>query len=104
MCDEKTPGSQGWRSRVSRRREWERPPPSVVWQTIAVLFLGFAFAAALSALTVARDTAVGPAKLWIGAAAFIGLAVTCFLAHWDVNRGRRAKCYETEELVRSEDA
>ena len=32
-------------------REFERPEPSVVWQTLAITFAGFGFSAALRALT-----------------------------------------------------
>jgi membrane protein implicated in regulation of membrane protease activity len=69
-----------------------------VWQTIAILFAGFAFAAGFGALTVSGDAAIKPAVLWVLTSAFVALAATCFLAHWDVNRGRRTRQYETEEL------
>ncbi len=69
-----------------------------MWQTVAILFAGFACAAGFGALTVSGDAAVKPAVLWVLTGAFVALAATCFLAHWDVNRGRRTKQYETEEL------
>lgn len=85
-------------SRVRRWRKRDRPEPSVVWQTVAILFLGFAFATGAGALMVSKDAAIKPVELWILTGAFFALAITCFLAHWDVNRGRRSKQYETEEL------
>jgi hypothetical protein len=84
--------------RVRRWREREELEPSAVWQTVAILFLGCAFGAGVAALTVASDAGIGPAELWIFTGAFLALALTCFLAHWDVNRGRRVKEYETEEF------
>lgn len=83
---------------VTHWRERERPGPSVVWQTVAIVFVGFAFAAGIGALTVPPDAAVRVSELWISAAAFATLALACFLAHWDVNRGRRHREYETERL------
>ncbi|HEX6205344.1 MAG TPA: hypothetical protein VFZ29_06005 [Solirubrobacterales bacterium] len=79
-------------------RERERPEPSVVWQTLAITFAGFSFAAALGALTIAENGAVSSGELWIGAAGFLLAAVLCFAAHLDVNRGRRSKWVEVEEL------
>lgn len=94
------PGSGG---RVKRWRKRDRPEPSVVWQTVALLFLSFAFAAAIGALTVSKDAVIKPVELWVLTGAFLALAVTCFLAHWDANRGRRSKQYETEELPSEHD-
>jgi hypothetical protein len=89
------PGAAGT---VRRWQERERPEPSVVWQTVGILFVGLAVTAGICALTLPSDAAVGPAELWILTGASAALAVTCFLAHWDVNRGRRARQYEIEEL------
>lgn len=88
-------GSSG---KVKRWQERERLEPSAVWQTIAIVFLDFAFTAGLAALTVPGNTAIKPTELWIVTGTFAALAVTCFLAHWDVNRGRRTRRYELEEL------
>lgn len=79
-------------------REQERPEPSVVWQTLGVTFGGFAFAAGLAAVTIAGRTSVRSVDLWIGTAAFLLAAVLCFAAHRDVNRGRRSRWIELEEL------
>jgi hypothetical protein len=70
---------------------------------MAIVFLGFAFAAAIGALTVPDEIAVRPSELSISAVAFAALATVCFLAHWDVNRGRRSKWYETEEVLSADD-
>ena len=79
-------------------RERERPEPSVVWQTLAIAFVGFAFAAALAALTVPANVAIESGELWVAAGGFILAAGLCFGAHWDVNKGRRSRLIEVEEL------
>jgi transposase InsO family protein len=83
---------------IRRWRKRERPEPSVVWQTVGILFVGLAATGATCALTLPGDAAIAPSELWIMTGALAVLAVTCFIAHWDVNRGRRAKEYETEDL------
>jgi hypothetical protein len=84
------------RGTVRHWREREQPEPSAVWQTVAIVFAGFGFSAAIGALTIPQD-AMRSADLWLGAAAFAALAIACFLAHWDVNRGRKSRRYEIEE-------
>jgi hypothetical protein len=79
-------------------RERERPEPSVVWQTLGVAFGGFAFTAGLAAATFAGRTSVRSVDLWIVTGAFILAAVLCFAAHRDVNRGRKSRWIELEEL------
>lgn len=79
-------------------RERERPEPSVVWQTLAITFAGFSFAAGLGALTLAGSVAIGPGELWVAAAGFMLAAVLCLVAHRDVNKGRRSRWIEVEEL------
>ena len=88
---------------VRHWREREKPEPSFIWQTTAVVFLGFAFAAAMGALTVPDEMAVRPSELSISAVAFLVLAIVCFLAHWDVNRGRTSRRYETKEVPGGQD-
>ena len=83
---------------VRRWRKRERLEPSVVWQTVGILFVSLAVAAATCALALSEDAAIAPRELWILTGAFAALAATCLLAHWDVNRGRRVKEYETEDL------
>jgi hypothetical protein len=87
---------------VWHRREREKPAASVIWQTVGILSAGFAFAAALAALTIAESVRVTAAELWIATAGFAILAATCFLAHWDVNRGRRSRDIEVEEAFGSD--
>lgn len=84
-------------------REREQPEPTNVWQTVGIVFLGFAFATGIGALTIPNGMAVRPSELTISAVAFAALATACFLADWDVNRGRRSKRYETEELPARDD-
>jgi hypothetical protein len=79
-------------------RECERPEPSVVWQTLGITFAGFSFAAGLGALTIVENGTVDRGELWLGAAGFLLAAALCFAAHFDVNRGRRSKWIEVEEL------
>lgn len=79
-------------------RERERPEPSVVWQTLAIAFTGFSFAAALGALTLSDGVAIGSGELWVAAVGFLLATALCFAAHWDVNRGRRSRWVEVEEL------
>jgi membrane protein implicated in regulation of membrane protease activity len=64
---------------------------------VAVVFLGFAFATTLAALTLADGMHARASELWIGAVAFALLAIACFVAHWDVNRGRKSRDVEIEE-------
>ena len=83
---------------VRRWRKRERPEPSVIWQTVGILFVGLAAASGVGALTLSDNAAISPGELWILTGTWTALAITCLLAHWDVNRGRRAKEYETEDL------
>jgi hypothetical protein len=79
-------------------RERERPEPSAVWQTLGITFVGFGLTAAVAALTIAGGAAVGRGEFWIAAAGFLLAAALCFAAHRDVNRGRRSRWVEVEEL------
>lgn len=79
-------------------RERERPEPSVVWQTLGVTFATFAFGTALAAVTIAGRTPVRVMDLWIVTAGFVLAAMLCFAAHRDVNRGRKSRWIELEEL------
>lgn len=90
--------SNHWNKQGAVLRECERPGPSVIWQTLAVTFGGFAFAAALGALTVAGRAAVRPAELWVAAAGFFLASALCLAAHRDVNRGRKSRWIEVEEM------
>lgn len=79
-------------------RERERLEPSGVWQALGIAFASFAFATGLTALTLSGKLAVRPIDLWLVAAGLVLAAVLCFAAHWDVNRGRRSRWIELEEL------
>jgi hypothetical protein len=79
-------------------RERERPEPSVIWQTLAITFFGFGFATGLAAMTMSDKLAVKSVDLWIGTAGLLLAAAICLVAHRDVNRGRRSKLIEVEEL------
>ena len=83
-------------------RERERPEPSVVWQTLAITFGSFGFALGLGALTISEDVLVRPSELWVAAGGFLLAAVLCLAAHHDVNKGRRSKWVEVEELPPTE--
>lgn len=87
-------------SKAQRRqfREREQPGPSVVWQTLGIAFCGFAFTAGIAALTISNQVTALPGELWVAAAGLALAAVLCFAAHHDVNRGRKSRCIELEEL------
>jgi hypothetical protein len=99
-----------WRDRAAddveyrsghKKRRWrkrETPEPSFIWQTGAIAFLTSTIGVILLALTVSDDARVTPSQLWVTAGGLILAAALCFAAHWDVNRGRRSKEYEAEEL------
>jgi hypothetical protein len=90
-------GSEGKRS-IRRWRDWERPAPSTVWQAVGIAVLFSALGTAIAALTVSGGAPFSSRELW-GITAFLVIwATTMFLAHWDVNRGRRSRHYEREEL------
>lgn len=81
-----------------RWREREKPEPSVFWQTLAIFFAGLAGASFIAALTVPDKSATLSLALWLLSGAFALQALICICAHWDVNRGRKSREYETEEL------
>ena len=83
---------------VRRWRERERPQPSVVWQTLAIAFGGFAFTVVMAALTLPDHARVGSSELWIAAGGLVLAAALCIAAHRDVNRGRTSTEREVEEL------
>lgn len=89
-------------SRIRRIREREQPEPSVVWQTVAIFLLGGALAAGLGALMLSEGAMITHAELWALTGLFLAWAATCFLAQWDVNRGRKIKRREVEEEIDDE--
>lgn len=86
------------RSRTRQIRERDRPEPSNVWQTGAFAFLTCAIGTVIAALTLSADAALRPSDLLIASGGLLVAAALCFAAHWDVNRGRRTKQREIEEL------
>lgn len=88
--------SQSGRKRQIRKRE--RPGPSSIWQGFAIAFLFCAIGALFTSATLSAEVAVSPLVFWVTAFWIFLVAALCFLAHWDVNRGRRAKEWEIEEV------
>jgi hypothetical protein len=76
----------------------ERPAPSTIWQSVGIAVLFSAVGTAVAALTVSTGAPVTSSELWGLTAFLVVLAGTMFLAHWDVNRGRRSRQYEQEDL------
>lgn len=74
------------------------PEPSIGWSMIGGIYLGIAGGTATASLTLSPDSAVSPLALLIVTGALVLLAVHCFLANWDANRGRRDKVYDLEEV------
>jgi predicted benzoate:H+ symporter BenE len=80
--------------RVTRRIR-ELPPPTTVWRGAGAVLIGIAVAVAISAATLPEDSPITKSVLaWIITALCLALAVTCFLSHWDTNRGRKPKVIE----------
>ncbi len=84
--------------KVRHWREREKPAATATWQSVALFFLGAAAATAAAALTLADDVAVRPSELWVATGGFVALALTCFIAHRDANRGRKSREYVLEEV------
>lgn len=79
------------------KREREVPPESTVWAAAGVSMLTVAVGVIVSSIALSGDGKANAGILWTIAAASTVLALTCFLAHWDVNRGRRVRQAEIEE-------
>jgi hypothetical protein len=77
--------------------EREQPEPSTVWQAFAIGFLFFAGATLIASLTLSPGVGLRSSELSIAAASLAAMAVLCFLAHWDTNRGRKPKRYLRKE-------
>lgn len=86
-------------SRATTRVRRERPvhPPSMIWLTVAFLFFSFGAGSAFAAVTISKEAPVTGPELWIVTAGFAALSVTCIVANWDVNRGRRVVEIHVEE-------
>ncbi len=83
------------------RREREIPHVSGVWLTAGFASGTFAAGVVITASTIPKAVAIGTSVLWTIAASFSVIAVICFIAHWDVNRGRKVRHSEIEEERRS---
>jgi hypothetical protein len=59
--------------------------------------LTVAAAAALTAVGLTNSWRISEAVLWTVSGASLVLAAVCFIAHWDVNRGRKIKRSIVEE-------
>jgi len=84
---------------VRRIEQCERPEPSGVWLAAAFACLSCAAAVVIAVLTLAPDAPVRSSELLIVAVSLIVIAVLCFLAHWDSNRGRRPRRYEVKDVA-----
>jgi len=94
--DPKRSAPDGYTQRITRR-EREIPRVSSVWQNAGFATIALAASVALAASTVPESVAISAAVLWTAATALAVLAGACFLAHWDVNRGRKVRHSEIEE-------
>lgn len=86
--------------RVTVRRERPVHAPSSIWLTVAFAFFTIGAAVAVAAVTASDGAVATRPELWITAGAFASLTVTCVIANWDVNRGRKVveRHIEDEEL------
>lgn len=89
--------------RLLMRHEWAKPDPSTVWRGAAGVAVAVAAGAIFAAITVSEESTPKIPLLWaIGIGALV-VAAVCGAAHFDVNRGRKAKHYEIVEERRSDD-
>ncbi len=73
----------------------ELPEPSTAWRGAGAVLVGIAVGVAIFAATLSEEAPISKAALgWIAAALCLGLALLCFLSHWDSNRGRKGKMVE----------
>src|SRR6476646_4023625 len=92
-------GDDDWRTRVVQERE--QPRVSEIWLRFSAGFLFCAIGTCISALTLSQEVEMRPSELWIVTGGLLLAATLCFLAHWDVNRGRRVKEREIKEKAAS---
>lgn len=88
----RVPGQRGRQIAVPVE-EWEQPERSHVWREAGFLMLSVSAAAAFVALALSEDVAIRAPELWTITGCALILAVGCFLANHDVNRGRIPKRY-----------
>lgn len=70
------------------------PEKSDAWLIAGWALLTTTVGVATTAATASERVIVLPQTVWVIVAALLALAVVCFLAHWDSNRGRRFRHYE----------
>ena len=75
----------------------EIPAESNVWFNLGVAAMTIAAGAAIAAVGLVDHLRISEAVLWTVSAAAMVQAATCFVAHWDANRGRRVKRSVVEE-------
>lgn len=75
----------------------EIPAESSAWFNLGVTAMSIAAGAAIAAIGLVNHLRISEAVLWTIAAAAMVQAATCFVAHWDANRGRRVKRSVVEE-------
>jgi len=79
------------------KHEWEKPDPSTVWRGAGGVAVAIAATAIVAALTVTKGDTVDISLPWAIAIAALVVAGLCLGAHFDVNRGRKAKHSEIME-------
>jgi hypothetical protein len=83
-------------SRWVIRSEWQKPDPSTAWRDAGWAAVAIAATAMLAAVLSNAEIPMIPLPWAIGASS-LSVAGLCFLAHFDVNRGRKAKRSEIIE-------
>jgi uncharacterized membrane protein YoaK (UPF0700 family) len=81
------------RSRVVRH-EREIPEKSEAWLIAGRTLLSIDVGVIVAAATASKQIGIRPETLWVIAAALLVVAVVCFFAHRDANRGRTFKQLE----------
>jgi uncharacterized membrane protein len=77
------------------RRIRELPAPSTAWRGAGAVLIGVAAGLAIFAATLSEEVPISKSTLaWVTAGLCLAMAILCFLAHWDSNRGRRGKTVE----------
>jgi hypothetical protein len=89
--------------RMRQIRERERPEPSSVWLNGAFAFITCAVGTIIAALTLSAGAVVRPSELWIATGGLVMAGALCLVAHWDVNRGRRTREREIEDVPQGRD-
>jgi hypothetical protein len=83
------------------RLEREIPEKSDAWLVTGRTLLSIDVGVTLAAATSSDRIGIRPETLWVVVGALIVIAVVCFFAHWDSNRGRTFR--QTEVVVEEAD-